>query len=98
MSNAPWRNFPVVPDAGYMTYVNLRAGGNEPPHGATYVFPGGGLRVGNNTPVIPTEMVSGKRFPGHNLLCVPDVDARKSSRTHSHAAFNHGFSGSTYLV
>ena len=72
LPEAPWRNFPATPDAGYMTHVNLLAGGNAPPSQATYHIPGGGLRPGNNTPVLPVDMVGGRRASHLNIVCVPD--------------------------
>lgn len=45
---APWGNVPVVPDAGYMTSVNLLSA--NPPPGAISQFAETSFRVGNNTP------------------------------------------------
>ncbi len=89
---APWRNFPATPDAGYMVNVNLLAGGNRPPGEATYHFPGGGLRPGNNTPLLPVDMAGGRRVPGLNMVCVPD-----SARTKVEPNPNRGFSGFQYI-
>ncbi len=88
--DAPWRNFPALPDAGYLNVVALRSA--NPPPGAKYHFPGGGLRPGNNTPVLPVEMTaSGHRVKGLNLVCVPED---KSGRDDNH---NWGFRGYSYL-
>jgi hypothetical protein len=91
-TNAPWRNFPATPDAGYMVHVNLLAGGNLPPGEATYHLPGGGLRPGNNTPMMPMDMAGGRRVPGLNMVCVPDASKRRVASND-----NHGFSGFQYL-
>ncbi len=48
-ADAPHRNFPVAPDAGYMTFHNLR-GAAPPPDAICQPPAGGGLRPGNNTP------------------------------------------------
>lgn len=44
-ADAPWRNFPVIPDASYMINVNLRSA--NPPLQALFQYPGG-TRPGNN--------------------------------------------------
>ena len=73
MKDAPWRNFPATPDAGYLTNVNLLAGGNRPPWQALYHIPGGGVRPGNNTPYFPADMAGGcKRLPTLNIVGVPN--------------------------
>lgn len=84
--DAPWRNFPALPDAGYLNMIALRSA--NPPPGAQYQFPGGGLRPGNNTPVLPIEMTdASNRVRGLNLVCVPsapvglnDCDTNKQFR------------------
>jgi hypothetical protein len=53
--DAPWRNIPVVPDATYLTRVNLLSA--NPPPGATEQIPGG-WRPGNNS-YPATPMVRG---------------------------------------
>jgi hypothetical protein len=87
--NAPWRNFPATPDAGFMTFVNLASA--HPPPNARYHVPGGGLRVGNSTPNLPEEYVRSFR-PDLNMICVP-ADARGSDLTRD----NFGFAGFYYL-
>jgi hypothetical protein len=69
--DAPWGNFPALPDAGYLNTVALRSA--DPPPGAQYHIPGGGLRPGNNTPVLPTEMTAmNRRVKGLNVVCMPE--------------------------
>ena len=63
--DAPWRNFPAVPDAGYLTHVNLRSA--QPPPGATTQF-SAGLRPGNNEPRLPGVQVYSDQ---HAVLCAP---------------------------
>lgn len=92
--DAPWRNFPATPDSGYLTNVALRSA--NPPHQATYHVPGGGVRPGNYTPVFPRDMVSGKRLPGLNMVCVPDSAFARSAAS-ARIETNHGFSGFQYL-
>lgn len=60
---APWANVPVIPDAGYMTYVNLRSA--NPPAAALTQYPGG-QRPGNNTQVMPGVEVCSQRY---GLVC-----------------------------
>lgn len=48
--DAPWGNFPAVPDAGYMIHYNLRSA--NPPLEALYQYPGG-IRPGNNSQTMP---------------------------------------------
>jgi hypothetical protein len=71
--DALWRNFPATPDAGYMNFVNLRRNGNPPPM-AVYHLPGGGLRPGNNTPILPSLWLQQGRVPGMGMLCIPQSD------------------------
>jgi hypothetical protein len=49
-ADGPWGSVPVIPDAVYMTHVNLRSA--EPPPGATSQYPGG-PRPGNNIQDMP---------------------------------------------
>ena len=88
--DAPWRNFPALPDAGYLNYVALRSA--NPPPGAQYHIPGGGLRPGNNTPVLPTEMVAmNHRVKGLNMVCMPESQETPSRD-------NNVFRGFAYLL
>jgi hypothetical protein len=66
--NAPWRNFPQTPDAGYQQTITLRSA--EPPPLAPYHIPGGGLRPGNNTPLLPQGLQQ-RAGGGLNLVCTP---------------------------
>lgn len=67
--DAPWGNVQVTPDAGAMNLITLSTAGPAP-YGR-YHLPGGGLRPGNNTPVIP-EAWSTKRVNDIGLICIPD--------------------------
>lgn len=67
--NAPWRNYPVKPDAGYYNFGSLAQVPSAPP-AAKYMVPGGGLRAGNNTPLIPPEFAN-SRVNSLNALCIP---------------------------
>ena len=69
--DAPWRNFPVVPDAGYYNFTNLSSVPSALPM-AQYMVPGGGLRPGNNTPLLPAAL-TGSRVSPLNAICLPDV-------------------------
>lgn len=60
--NAPWGNVPVVPDAAYMTHINLRSA--NPPVDAIYQYPGN-VRPGNNF----QEMPGVSRIYGYGILC-----------------------------
>lgn len=75
-TDSPWRNFPAEPEAGfYMNAVLPRAWGGTAP-GAQHHLPGGGFRPGNNTPMLPEDVVRGaSRFPGLSLVCAPDDPA-----------------------
>lgn len=48
--DAPWANLSVIPEAGYMTYVNLRSA--NPPPDALMQYPGN-IRPGNNYQYMP---------------------------------------------
>lgn len=72
LKNAPWANVPVVPDAGAMNFVTLSSAGPAP-YGR-YHLPGGGIRPGNNTPMI-VDAWAKQRVPDLGLLCIPDDDA-----------------------
>ena len=66
--DAPWRNYPVAPDAGYYNFGSMRA--SHAPPAAMYMVPGGGLRPGNNTPLLPAEYIE-SRIANLNAVCVP---------------------------
>lgn len=64
--DAAWRNFPALPDAGYMVHVNLRSA--DPPEEARYQFPGA-MRAGNNS----TVMYGTQHYTPEtrDMLCAP---------------------------
>lgn len=64
---APWGNVPVTPDSGYMMFVALRSA--NPPPGAEFHVPGGGLRPGNNTPLLPEAWLASGRDAATGVLC-----------------------------
>ncbi len=43
----PWGNVPAIPDATYMTNVNILSANPQPPFEATFQYPGN-TRPGNN--------------------------------------------------
>lgn len=61
--DAPWRNFPAIPDAGYLIHYNLRSA--NPPPDAIYQYPGN-VRPGNNYQTMPGVTKGDPRF---NQLC-----------------------------
>ena len=71
---AGWANVPATPDAGYLNLVNLQSAGPAP-YGAFHL-PGGGLRPGNNTPLLPSEWAA-QRVPDLGLICIPDAQAQQ---------------------
>jgi hypothetical protein len=66
--NAPWANHPVAPDAGYYNFGSLRD--TPAPVAARYMVPGGGLRPGNNTPLLPPDYADSK-IVSLNAICIP---------------------------
>ena len=68
---APWRNYPVAPDAGYYNFTNLPSVPSALPI-AQHMVPGGGLRPGNNTPLLPPYL-AGSRIGPLNVICLPDA-------------------------
>ena len=90
---APWGAHPVAPDAGYYNFGSLR--GTSAPPAAMYMVPGGGLRPGNNTPLLPAEYIKGRVEP-LNAICVP-TSAYSSSGTSSDARNQTSFRQYTYL-
>lgn len=64
--DAPWRNFPAVPDTAFLTHYNLRSA--RPPPGALFQYPGGGYRPGNNWS--PLWGV-GSESAAHDIRCAP---------------------------
>lgn len=84
----PWRNYPVLPDAGYMMHVALQPSAPE----SKYHVPGGGLRPGNNTPYMPRTAVD-TRLESLNLVCTPEASVRAGDEDHD----NRGFVGHYYI-
>lgn len=80
--DAPWRNFPAPPEAGQYMHGGALAAVRPP--GAQHHVPGGGQRPGNNTPMLPPEVVrNATRFPGLSVVCAPDDapdDVRRGAR------------------
>lgn len=68
---APWAAVPVVPDAGYMMSVTLLTA--KPAPGGEHHYPGGGLRPGNNTPMLPRDVLQHGRARSINTVCMPDA-------------------------
>ena len=62
LPNAPWGNVPVIPDADYMTHVNLKSA--NPPPEALSQYPGG-PRPGNNNQTMP-----GVNRGGRPIACI----------------------------
>lgn len=67
--NAPWRNFPVTPDAGFYSFTNLNRTSTAP-HEALYHMPASSIRPGNNTPFVPSDYAKSK-LPSFDAVCVP---------------------------
>lgn len=68
---APWANVPVIPDADFMTNVNLRSA--NPPPQALYQYPGN-VRPGNNFQAntgLQKYQGSPGFTPAYNFGCVP---------------------------
>lgn len=70
MKGAPWANRPVRPETVNMIYNNLRSM-HVPPEEAIYLFPGGGIRPGNNVPELPLELINTLQNSHTNSMCVP---------------------------
>jgi hypothetical protein len=64
-----WGNVPIVPEAGIYMAVGLDSA-NPPPY-AKYHVPGGGVRPGNNTPMLPESYIR-NRDVDLNVVCIPD--------------------------
>ena len=90
---APWRNFPVAPDAGYYNFGSLREVASAPTS-ARYMMPGGGLRPGNNTPLLPSDFAN-SRIVNLNAICIPPGAFVPS--TADPMEDNRGFRGMAYL-
>ena len=67
--NSGWRNFPVKPDTGYYQFGSL-AQVPSAPMAARFMLPGGGLRPGNSTPLIPPAFAN-SRVNELNAMCIP---------------------------
>lgn len=66
---AEWANRPVAPDAGNYQYGSLAQVASAPA-AARYMMPGGGLRPGNNTPLLPPSFAH-NRVEALNAIAVP---------------------------
>jgi hypothetical protein len=73
---APWANVPVIPDAGVIAFTNLPA---SSPYEARYMLPGGGLRPGNNTPLMPDAFHRSYRSD-INSMCIPSGPKQKPGK------------------
>lgn len=94
--DAPWRNIPIEPDAGVYAFGNLRGLAPEP---ALYMLPGGGLRAGNNTPLLPASHAS-SRILQLNAVCVPPEAYLPTSAPVGGSGNdnnNHGFRQYSYI-
>lgn len=69
LPNAPWRNFPAVPDTSYMIHHNLRSA--NPPTDALYQYPAGNIRPGNNWTPKPGITAFSERHK--DVACAPCV-------------------------
>ncbi len=67
-AGAPWATVPVTPDAGAMNLTHLATA--APPAMGAYHLPGGGLRPGNNTPLLPRAWTDG-RVDDLGVVCIP---------------------------
>lgn len=68
-AGAPWGNVPIPPDAGLIAF-----GKHFPataPNEARFMMPGGGIRPGNNSPILPSHVRQTRR-DNLNATCVPD--------------------------
>ena len=68
---AAWANVPVTPDAGFYNFANLATLPSALPLAQAHV-PGGGLRPGNNTPLLPPDIAAARVGP-LNSICIPDA-------------------------
>lgn len=93
-AGAPWANVPVVPDAGIYNFTNLPP---SAPRLAKYMVPGGGIRPGNSTPILPQTYLS-SRSDGLNAICIPESDADCQSAGGRCAGGAHGQNGFSYLL
>ena len=89
--NAPWRNFPVTPDAGFYNYANLATLSTALPLAQSMV-PGGSLRPGNNTPLMPSDISSSRLHP-LNAICMPNTRAAPAKAQQLDPDQARGFSG-----
>lgn len=92
--DAPWRNFPVTPDAGFFNFTNLP----NAPLIAQHHVPGGGLRPGNNTPLLPSNFAH-SRVASINAVCIPVASKSATTNKPLNGDETRGFSsrGFAYL-
>jgi hypothetical protein len=81
LENAPWRVFPTIPEAAWMTHINLRSA-NPPPQAIMQMTYGN--RSGNNTGIqIPgiTTFTGNETLKGpYNIPCMPCMKPKKSCK------------------
>lgn len=90
MKGAPWANRPVRPETVNYIYHNLRSM-HIPPEEAIYMFPGGGIRPGNNTPELPLEYINTLQNSKTNTMCIPSVPSKHLPKS------TPQFSGHAYI-
>jgi hypothetical protein len=80
--DAPWRNFPAVPDGTYMTQVNLQSA--SPPPGAL-VQHQGSTRPGNNYQILPNSTWFSNQ---HSIVCVRQDQKQQPPATNTANTFS----------
>lgn len=65
---APWGNVPITPDSGVIMFNHLPS---SSPLEARYMMPGGGIRPGNNMPILQKGYQL-KMIDDLNMTCVPE--------------------------
>jgi hypothetical protein len=92
IKGAPWANKPVRPETVNMIYNSLQSM-HVPPEEAIYLFPGGGIRPGNNVPELPVEYINTLRNSDTNSMCIPTG----VSKTKMHTMKTPPFSSHEYI-
>ncbi len=92
-AGAPWATVRVTPDAGVMNLTHLSTA--APPAMGTYHLPGGGLRPGNNTPLLPREWTNG-RVDDLGIVCIPAGLPRREPPPQGYLR-QHDFRAHAYL-
>jgi hypothetical protein len=96
MKGAPWANKPMRPETVNMIYNSLRSM-HVPPEEAIYLFPGGGIRPGNNVPELPVEYVNTLRDSDTNSMCIPTGTAARNMQQQQRNKPPPPFSSHEYL-